>query len=205
MPASRARRRPEAIPMRKSASLFVVAMGLAGASQLAHAQHHPHHGSAAHRHGHDQAEPTTRSAPYAGMQARDIKALSERQVADLRAGRGMSLALPAELNGYPGPAHVLELAEELGLSPAQREGTQALFEAMRREASTLGEELIAAERELDSLFRERRAGAESLASATSKAAAAQGRLREAHLRYHLAMVDLLTPEQIAEYNRLRGY
>ena len=47
-------------------------------------------------------------SPYAGMQTRAIKALSDQQIADLRAGRGMGMALPAELNGYPGPAHVLE-------------------------------------------------------------------------------------------------
>ena len=53
-------------------------------------------------------------SPYSGMQSRPIKALSEQQIADLRAGRGMGLALPAELNGYPGPVHVLELADKLG-------------------------------------------------------------------------------------------
>jgi hypothetical protein len=37
--------------------------------------------------------------PYAGMQTRPIKALSDQQIADLRAGRGMGLALAAELNG----------------------------------------------------------------------------------------------------------
>ena len=50
------------------------------------------------------------AAPYAGYQQRPIKALSEQQIADLRAGRGMGLALAAELNGYPGPVHVLALA-----------------------------------------------------------------------------------------------
>jgi len=57
---------------------------------------------------------------YAGMQTRSIKALSEQQVADLKAGRGMGLALPAELNGYPGPIHVLELSDQLGLSADQK-------------------------------------------------------------------------------------
>ena len=33
---------------------------------------------------------------------------------------GMGLALAAELNGYPGPAHVIELAKSLGLSEPQR-------------------------------------------------------------------------------------
>ena len=58
--------------------------------------------------------------PYAGMQTRGIKALSDSQIGDLQAGRGMSLALAAELNGYPGPLHVLELADKLGLSAEQR-------------------------------------------------------------------------------------
>ena len=66
--------------------------------------------------------------PYAGMQSRPIKALSEQQVADLGAGRGMGLALVAELNGYPGPLHVLELADKLSLSKDQRADMQRLFE-----------------------------------------------------------------------------
>jgi hypothetical protein len=64
--------------------------------------------------------------PYAGMQSRQIKALSDQQIADLRAGRGMGLALAAELNGYPGPSHVLELADQLGLSPEQRSKVQEI-------------------------------------------------------------------------------
>jgi predicted RNA methylase len=67
--------------------------------------------------------------PYAGMQTRPIKALSEQQVADLGAGRGMGLALAAELNGYPGPSHVLELADKLELSAEQRANMQRLFDS----------------------------------------------------------------------------
>src|SRR5262245_64398212 len=57
---------------------------------------------------------------YAGLETRDIKALSAQQLADLQAGRGMGLAIAAELNGYPGPLHVFELADSLGLSPDQQ-------------------------------------------------------------------------------------
>ena len=57
--------------------------------------------------------------PYAGLQSRPVKALSEQTIADLRAGRGMTMALPAELNGYPGPLHVIELADALALSRAR--------------------------------------------------------------------------------------
>jgi len=39
--------------------------------------------------------------------------LSEQQIRDLRAGLGLSLALAAEFNGYPGPRHRIELADAL--------------------------------------------------------------------------------------------
>jgi hypothetical protein len=90
--------------------------------------------------------------PYAGLEGRSIKALSEQQIADLRAGRGMGLALAAELNGYPGPMHVLELADALDLSGRQRAKMQELFAAMKAEAIPLGEKLIAQEAELDKAF-----------------------------------------------------
>ena len=93
--------------------------------------------------------------PYAGLEQRTVKALSEQQIADLRAGRGMGLALPAELNGYPGPSHVLENADALGLSAEQREHTKGLFEAMKAEAVPVGERLIEQEAKLDRLFADR--------------------------------------------------
>ncbi len=90
--------------------------------------------------------------PYAGMQTRPIKALSEQQIADLGAGRGMGLALAAELNGYPGPSHVLELADKLELSAEQRASMQRLFDSMKAEAMPLGAKLIEQEAELDKQF-----------------------------------------------------
>lgn len=145
------------------------------------------------------------NSPYAGMQSRAIKALSEQQVADLRAGKGMSLALPAELNGYPGPSHTLEMAAPLGLSEEQKQKTQSLFEQMQAEAKALGEQVISREYELDRLFRDRKASPAAIQEATAKAAQVQGQLRAAHLKYHLNMVDVLTTEQVAKYNQLRGY
>jgi len=86
--------------------------------------------------------------PYAGLEQRAVKALSEQQIADLKAGRGMGLALPAELNGYPGPSHVLENADALGLNAEQRDRTKALFESMKAEAVPVGERLIEQEAKL---------------------------------------------------------
>lgn len=144
-------------------------------------------------------------AGYAGMQHREIKAFSEQQLNDLRDGKGMSYALPAELNGFPGPSHILELAVPLGLSDEQRMRTQNLLAKMKTEAKALGEELVGKERELDSLFREKTATIESVRAATQSAALANGRLRASHLQYHLDMMDVLTPAQGAKYAELRGY
>jgi Spy/CpxP family protein refolding chaperone len=164
------------------------------AGSLAHAQSH---GAGGHSHA--------GSGPYAGMQNREVKSLSEQQMADLRAGKGMSLALPAELNGYPGPAHTLELATALGLTDEQRARTQSLFLDMQREAKAVGEEVIQAEAALDALFRQKTATRDAVTAATARAAQAQGRLRDTHLRYHLSMMDVLSAEQVVRYARLRGY
>ena len=143
--------------------------------------------------------------PYAGLQVRSIKALSEQQVADLKAGRGMGLALAAELNGYPGPSHLLELADQLGLSDAQRSAVRSLFEAMKAETIPIGERLIDQETALDSLFAEHKVTAENLAAVTAEIGDTQAKLRAAHLRYHLSTVALLEPWQIQRYAELRGY
>jgi hypothetical protein len=144
-------------------------------------------------------------SPYAGMQTRSIKALSGQQIADLQAGRGMSLALAAELNGYPGPSHVLELADKLDLSPDQQARVQQLFASMKQEALPLGLKLIEQEAELDRQFASRAVTPESLKSVTAAIAVTQGALRETHLKYHLTTVALLTETQRQRYSDLRGY
>ena len=144
-------------------------------------------------------------APYAGQQQRQIKALSEQQVADLRAGRGMGLALAGELNGYPGPLHVIEFADRLQLGDDQRTGAQRLFDAMKQEASALGLALIEQEAALDRAFATRRISEQSLREMTGQIAITQGQLRAVHLKYHLATADLLTEAQRRQYAILRGY
>jgi hypothetical protein len=143
--------------------------------------------------------------PYAGLQVRPIKALSDQQIADLKEGRGMGLALPAELNGYPGPTHVLELAEPLQLSEAQRARVQQLFEAMKAETVPLGEKLIAQESELDRQFAGRTITEASLATSIQAIGTTQAALRAAHLKYHLGTLEVLTTAQVQRYVELRGY
>ncbi len=145
------------------------------------------------------------ATPYAGLQQRDIRALSPQQVEDLLAGRGMMLALPAELNGWPGPMHVLELATSLRLTPEQRRETEALMATHRAEARRLGAELVEEERGLDAAFRERRITPEELTIRTNRIGALQAALRAEHLRTHLRQTALLSGEQVTRYAELRGY
>ncbi|MBV9017728.1 MAG: Spy/CpxP family protein refolding chaperone [Alphaproteobacteria bacterium] len=142
---------------------------------------------------------------YVGQQSRDIKALSDEDIAALRNADGMGLAKAAELNGYPGPRHVLALARELRLDENQTEQVSAIGDRMSAAARPLGAELIERERDLDRLFARNEVTPEGLAAATAAIGEIQGRLRAAHLAAHLETRAVLTPEQIARYQELRGY
>jgi len=143
--------------------------------------------------------------PYAGQQARPIKALSDYDVAALRNGEGMGMAKAAELNGYPGPKHVLDLARQLQLTDGQRRRVQAIFDRMSAAAKPLGGELIAQEQALDQLFAKSEITPDRLAAATAAIAELQGRLRLVHLSAHLETRALLNTDQITHYEKLRGY
>ena len=145
------------------------------------------------------------SSPYAGEQTRQIKALSEGEVSMLLNGHGMGLARAAELNSYPGPRHVLDLADELKLTPEQVSALGRLFDTMKTAALPLGRELVARETELDRLFTGRTASPEAVLALTREIGRLQGELRAVHLNAHVATVGLLQPAQVARYDELRGY
>lgn len=145
------------------------------------------------------------TSPYAHTGSDVVKTLSRAEVEDLLSGAGMGLARPAELNGLPGPKHVLELADSLALTPDQRRGVQAAFDAMDGRARELGGRVIDAERALDALFAAGRPAPDAIREAVRAAAAATADLRMVHLEAHLRVAALLTPRQIQDYARLRGY
>ena len=117
----------------------------------------------------------------------------------------MGLARAAELNQYPGPKHVLELAVELGLNAEQRSAVEAIREAMLEQARRLGEEIIEKERHLNMRFAHRHIDGDRLRAATDEIASLRGELRFTHLRAHLETRALLSSDQIEAYDRLRGY
>lgn len=151
---------------------------------------------------HDHA---SHASPYRGMESRPIKALDPERVRGLLEGEGLGLALAAELNGWPGPRHVLDMADELGLSSTQRDEIEQVRARMTEDARRLGARIVELEEELDRRFSHGHMTPEVLAEAIGEIARAEGELRRTHLVAHLTTTALLDAAQRAEYNRLRGY
>lgn len=143
-------------------------------------------------------------SPYAGTGSQEIQTLTAEEVTALLEGQGMGLARAAELNGYPGPRHTLDLADSLGLTADQRERTRAAFDAMHARATELGRSILERERALDAGFADG-ADAATLEALVAEIAGLRGELRWTHLRAHLAVAAILTPHQRHSYDRLRGY
>lgn len=144
-------------------------------------------------------------SPYAGQEARDIKALDPDRVAGLLAGEGLGYAKAAELNGIPGPKHVMELTEALELTGEQRSATEAIFQRMHEAAVELGARIVEAERALDRAFADRAVDGGGLFERTAEIGRLEGELRAVHLRAHLEMLEVLTRHQVHLYGELRGY
>jgi hypothetical protein len=142
---------------------------------------------------------------YAGQETRRIKALSDVEIQAYLEGKGQGFAKPAELNGYPGPMHVLELATPLALTAEQRAATEQLMARHKAEVRELGRAYIEAESMLETLLATRLASPESLKAAVNSASALLARIRLSHLETHLTQTALLTEAQRSAYPRLRGY
>jgi hypothetical protein len=100
------------------------------------------------------------------------------------------------------------LSEVTGPGPALaavKEGDADLTRNAGTDGEAIGERIIAEEAALDQLFADRSITPAALETATGRIAAEQGALRAAHLRYHLEMLQILSPAQIRRYAELRGY
>jgi hypothetical protein len=155
---------------------------------------------AAAQHGHHQHQ-----SKYAGQEKRNIKSLSPDDLAELRRGGGWGLAKAAELNGVPGPAHLLEMKDKIGLSAEQVAKIEALFKDMQKNAIAAGARLIDLERKLEGEFRAGTVTDASLQSALAAIGKARTELRYIHLSTHLKTPAIVSKKQIALYNKLRGY
>jgi Spy/CpxP family protein refolding chaperone len=143
--------------------------------------------------------------PYADEQRRGIKALAPEEIEELTEGHGMGLAMAAELNHYPGPRHVLDLADDMALTAEQRRQAAALYAEVQHEAAAIGSAIVADERALDALFASGSAELDAVDALVAQIASRRGQLRFIHLSAHVKMRGALTPPQVARYDELRGY
>lgn len=144
-------------------------------------------------------------SPYADELEREIKALATEEVAGLLSGEGMGFAKAAELNGIPGPRHVLDLGSALDLRESQRKRVQAAYDRMHAEAIELGARIVRLESELDDAFAQGRPAPAEVERLAVEIGELRGRLRAVHLLAHLETAAALTAEQIEQYGHLRGY
>lgn len=165
---------------------------MAGPSILA-AQEHQEHARSGH------------TSPYADRAESGIAALTPEEIEGLLSGEGMGMALPAELNGYPGPRHVLEMSEELGVTAEQRAAVEAVYSQMHAAAVAHGERIVTLERELDEGFSTGTITEAQLEKTLRAIAEERASLRASHLVAHLRLIPILTSAQVREYSRLRGY
>lgn len=145
------------------------------------------------------------ASPYTNQLESSVRGLSQEEVDGLLAGEGMGYARSAELNGYPGPSHTLDLANELKLTAEQQANIEPIFDEMKTEAIVLGQEIVAAEATLSQVFADGTLTSTSLQTQLENLANLYAQLRQVHLQAHLEVTPLLTQEQVAQYQVLRGY
>ena len=147
----------------------------------------------------------TYTSKYVGEEYRKIKSLSPDDVEELKKGGGWGLAKAAELNGLPGPAHILEMEDKIYLTDKQKKKIQKIYNEMKGEAIALGKQLIPLEMGLNRGFSNRNINQELLENYVREIEKVRAKLRIVHLSTHLQTPNILTNKQIILYNKLRGY
>ncbi len=141
----------------------------------------------------------------AQTQQDQIKGFSENEIRGLLNGEGMGVAMVAELNHYPGPRHVLDVADKLQLSDVQLKETQKIYAAMHKEAVRLGKMILSKEEELEKSFARDDMDSNKWKTMVMEIARLKGELRITHIQAHLAMKGILSSEQVTNYDLLKGY
>jgi hypothetical protein len=130
---------------------------------------------------------------YIGQEGRIIKSLSPEDIESLQTGTGDAfggMAKLAELNGYPGPRHVLDLTNELKLSDEQRKNITTIHDDMKEKAIELGQKIVNIERITNEQFVNKSITDTQMKQLILKSSEIYGQLRYTHLNTHLRMLDI---------------
>ena len=129
-------------------------------------------------------------------------ALKERN-AVIAQGLGAGLAFAADQNYYPGPLHVLELKDVLGLTGQQQRQVETLQTAMFTASRPASNRLLEAEARLRRLFADGIADEPRVRAAVAETERAWTEVRLVHLLAHLQTRAVLTEEQRRIYHEAR--
>lgn len=144
-------------------------------------------------------------SPYTSQLNSPVRGLSAQEVDDLINGRGAGYARTAELNHYPGPKHVLDMKQELALSPEQEQQIEVIFSQMNMKAKQVGREIVEHEQQFSNVFAQGEISESDINEQARRLGMLYGQYRSIHLQPHLKVRQLLSPEQIAKYDQLQGY
>ena len=86
------------------------------------------------------------------QETRTVKTLSLRRFMDTSWAQGLGYTKAGELNHYPGPRHVLDLANALESEPPNNVDSAAIYGRMHAEVVPLGEMIVTRERRLNVAF-----------------------------------------------------
>jgi hypothetical protein len=163
-----------------------------------------------HKKGEQHSKQSDYKSSYIGQENRDIKALPPEDIKGLKRGSGTpfgGMAKPAELNGVPGPKHLLDMIEagKLEVSEKQKNKIESVYKRMKENAIKKGGKIITKEEKIDNGFEKRSIEQEELKDKIKTSANLYADLRFIHLKTHLEMLDILNEKQVEKYNKLRGY
>ena len=117
---------------------------------------------------------------------------------------GKGQAKYAEMNGYPGPKHILDHAKELQLTDAQTKSIQRIYTEMSARAKELGQRIVGIEEELNDAFKSGLVSEKSVRDDAEQIGKLRGRLRGVHLITNLKAKSVLTTSQLETCRKLRG-
>lgn len=133
-----------------------------------------------------------------------LSGISEDEKTALLAGSGLGAGMIAMMNGYPGPKHVLEMGEELGLTAEQKEELGTLFAKRKASFVEMGRELVKKDEELTAMFAAGSVDTGEVEKLSREIGQLQGELRAGHLNAHVLTWEALTEVQREKLASMRG-
>lgn len=110
----------------------------------------------------------------------------------------------AEMNKYPSPKDLLELATTLNLSSVQKSRLIEIRDNTISRAKQLGKEIVQIENELHKAFQARIINEKSCTDDAQQIGRLRGRLRAVFLTSHIRAKAVLNDSQVSMYRKIQG-